>query len=122
MIQTTSRTIVDDLSLTLLQFIMVLFAVEILTTVTGHFDFYAKASKSKADLSMSLLRTSVHNSFNHMSRVGLLFSSCYLLSLGILYAGNVVASIAPTLGDVSLYVVIVSISLALLIIFKEDQK
>lgn len=119
---TLSRIVAENLQFTLLQFIMVLFTVEILNSVSKQHDFFGKALRSGARPSTSALRSSIQHSFGQLSRLGLLLSSCYLISLGILYAGSVVASIVPALGDVSLYVVIVSIALALLILFREEQE
>lgn len=119
---TLSRIIAESLQFRLLQFIMLLFTVEILNSVSRQHDFVGKALRPQTRPSLSVLQFSLQHSFSQLTRLGLLFSSCYVISLGILYAGSVVASVVPVLGDVSLYVVIVSIALALLIIFKEEQE
>ena len=119
---TLSGMLAENLHFRLLQFIMVLFTVEILTLVFKQCDFVGNALKPQPHPSLSVLQFSLQHSFSQLTRLGLLFSSCYVISLGILYAGSVVASVAPVLGDVSLYVVIVSIALALLIIFREEQE
>ena len=119
---TLSGMLAENLHFRLLQFIMVLFTVEVLTLVFKQYDFVGKALTPQPHPSLSVLQFSLHHSFSQLTRLGLLFSSCYVISLGILYAGSLVVSVAPMLGDVSLYVVIVSIALALLIIFREEQE
>ena len=106
--QAISGTIGQYLPITLLQFVMVLFAIELLTE--------AAASAEKE----SLLKRSARETIRHISRACLLFASCYLVSLGILYIGAFSARPGLLLADISLYIVVVSVSLALLLLFRED--
>lgn len=119
--QTVSKVVDQNLPITLLLFVMLLFAVEVLAVICKHQSVFLNGIlRSEALVSKDVLRRSTQNAFRKMSRLGLLFASCYLISLGILFVGAYATSIAPVLADVSLYVVVVSISLALLIILRED--
>jgi hypothetical protein len=122
LIDTLAGTVSEVLHFALLQFIMILFTVELLNSVSKQYDFFGKALAAQTRPSLSVLRLSLTHSFAQLTRLGLLFSSCYLISLGVLYVGSEVAAIAPVLGDVSLFIVIVSIALALLITFKEERE
>ena len=71
--------------------------------------------------SILVLQKSIQQAARRMARVGLLFASFYLISMLALYIGTFVEGLAPVLADVSLYVVVVSVSLALLIILREPS-
>lgn len=67
-----------------------------------------------------LLRGFAQQAFRQVSRIGMLFASCYLLSIGFLYVGAWAALATSLVADISLYVVVVSVSLALLLLLRED--
>ncbi len=118
--QAASETIGQFLPITLLQCVMVLFAVEALTVSCRYRNQLSSQSTESSVSSELLLRRLSQQAVHHISRAGLLFASCYLASLGILYVGAFTASIAPILSDISLYIIVVSVSLALLILLRED--
>ncbi len=120
--QAFAQTIGEYLPITLLEFIMILFAVELLTAGSLYQRNPPTELDKNSDPAMyeEFLRRSVQEAFRRVSRAGLLFASCYLLSLGILYLGAFVPPTIPILADISLYVVVVSVALALLILLRED--
>jgi hypothetical protein len=120
--QVFAQTIGEYLPIILLQFVMVLFAVELLTAGSWYRGRSSTEPSNAADSTMpeELLRRSVQQAFRHVSRAGLLFASCYLVSLGILYLGAFAPLTMPLLADISLYIVVVSVALALLILQRED--
>ncbi len=120
--QAAAGTIGEYLPIILLQFVMVLFAVELLTAGSWYRGHSSTEPSKAADSTMSeeFLRRSVQQAFRHVSRAGLLFASCYLVSLGILYLSAIAMPTMPLLADISLYIVIVSVSLALLILLREE--
>lgn len=117
--QAASGTIGQFLPITLLQCVMILFAVEALT-VSCRYRHQLSSHSKESSASSEPLRRSSQQAVHHISRAGLLFASCYLASLGILYAGVFTASSVPILSDISLYIVVVSVSLALLILLRQD--
>lgn len=120
-IQAISKTVEENLPIMLLQFVMLLYTVELLTVTFKHHNLFSNENlRSEALVSTSALTRSAEQALRQMARLGLLFASCYFVSLGILYIGTFVTAITPVLADVSLYVVVVSVSLALLILLRED--
>ncbi len=118
--QAVAGTIGQFLSITVLQCVMVLFAVEVLTVSCRYRKQLSSEWTGASAWSELPLRRSAQQAARHVSRAGLLFASCYLASLGVLYAAPFTASAAPLLSDISVYIVVVSVSLALLILLRED--
>jgi hypothetical protein len=101
---------------------MVLFVVELLTAGSWYRGHSSTDPSKAAGSTMSgeFLRSSGQQAIRHVARAGLLFSSCYLVSLGILYLNAIAIPTMPLLADVSLYIVVVSVSLALLVLLREE--
>ncbi len=120
--QTAQRTLSDNLPVTMLQFLMFLFTIEILSLVFEHNALFSAVTvRSDPSSSIPILGKSIQQVFRRISRLGLLFASCYFISLGLLYVGSFFSLIVPVLSDISLYIVVVTISLSLLIVLQEDQ-
>lgn len=107
--QVASGIVGQYLEVTLLLLIMLLFGVELLTTTVDS----ANAEDQQR---------AAQQAFRHITRSALLFSTCYILALGTLYVGAFISSTAFLLTDVSLYIVVVSISLALLLVLREESE
>lgn len=120
--QAVTNTIGEYLPITLLQCVMILFALEVLT-ISCKFQVQLSSGSSETGDSMGtedLLCRSVQQAVKQVSRTGMLFASCYLLSFGFLYVGASTAFATPFVADISLYVVVVSVSLALLLLLREE--
>ena len=120
--RTLTNTIEQYLPITLLQSIMIFLALEV-STVCCDFRQQLSSVISVADTSPGLEgcpNGSAQAAFRAISRAGLFFASCYVLSLAILYVSTSVALAAPLITDISLYIVVVSVSLALLLLSRED--
>ncbi|MGA2972357.1 MAG: hypothetical protein ABSE39_07015 [Candidatus Bathyarchaeia archaeon] len=120
--QALTNTIGEYLPITLLQCVMILFALEVLT-ISCKFQEQLSSGSFETGDSMGtegLLRRSVQQALKQVSRAGMLFASCYLLSIGFLYVGASAALATPLVADISLYVVVVSVSLALLLLLREE--
>lgn len=123
LVQATTGVAELYLPITLLQFLMLLFEVEVLTLICKHHSLFSKGlPRPEAFASVSVLEKSAQQILGHLSRLALLFSSSYLISLGILYVGAQLSSLSFMLSDISIFVVVVSISLALLLVLREDQR
>jgi hypothetical protein len=119
--QATLGSIEQYLPFTLLQSVMILFATEVVTEtckLRNQVSSEAKAIPSEG-VELKPIRSG-QQAFRHISRLGLLFASSYLLSLGLLFAGGMIASAVPLLADISLYIVVVSVSLSLLLLLREE--
>jgi hypothetical protein len=120
--QGVAGTIVQLLPVTLLEFVMVLFCVELLTAGS----WYRDGSSNKLPGVVDVTRveefddSSVFHAFHRVSRAGLLFASCYVVSLGVFYLSSYATLAMPLLSDVSLYMIVVSVALALLVLSREE--
>jgi hypothetical protein len=114
-----SKTVEQNLPVMLLQFMMLLFAVEVLSVVSKQHGLFSKVL-IETEGSVSILARSIHQALRRTARLGLLFASSYFISIAILYVGAYIAPLSPILSDISFYIVIVSVSLALLIILREE--
>jgi hypothetical protein len=114
-------TILEALPTLLLAYVMILFSVEALDLIGTH-------APAHSDEMYALLVTranpAVQESLEHMfrkfARLALLFGACYIFAIGAVSAGDLFVSVSPLLSDVSIYIVAVSVSLALLLILRED--
>jgi hypothetical protein len=114
-VEIASKSVENNLPLTLLEFVMLLFAVENLT-VTSKRPFFIMP-KSGTQVQESLIGTFVQHVLRRSSRAALLFTTSYLISIGTLYLST---SVSRLQLDFSFYVIVVSISLALLVILRKD--
>lgn len=113
-----SKTVQSNLSLTLLDFVMLLFTVENLTAMSKR-PFFEVGERDR-QISASLIGRFVEHAFRRSSRVALFFASSYMLSMAALYLSAYVSVLQPGLADISLYAIVATISLALLILVRED--
>lgn len=120
--QALTNTIGQYLPITLLQSVMIFFALEV-SSVCSEFRLQLSRVMSVGDNLPGMegrLYSSAQAAFKTISRAGLLFASCYVLSLAILYVSTFAPLASPLITDVSLYIVVVSVSLALLLVSRED--
>ena len=120
--QAFTQTIAEYLPITLLGFVMVLFAVELLTDDSL---YQANSTTKIAKIfdtapDEEVFRVSIQQAFRRVSRLGLLFASCYLASLGVIYLAALAPLTIPLIADISLYMVVVLVALALLILLREE--
>lgn len=122
--QALTNTIGQYLPITLLQSVMILFSHEI-STVCCEFrqqlSSVVSVGKNLPALEGRLYKPSV-TAFRTVSRAGLLITSCYAFSLALLYVSTFAALAPPLITDISLYIVVVSVSLALLLLSREDER
>ena len=122
--QAFTNTIGQYLPITLLQSVMILFAHEISTVCCEfqrQFSSVVNVEGGFAAMEGSLYRSSV-TAFRTVSRAGLLFASCYALSIALLYVSTFAALAPPLITDISLYIVVVSVAFALLLLSPEDER
>jgi hypothetical protein len=122
--QALTNTIGQYLPITLLQSVMILFAHEISTVCCEferQFSNVVNVDYNFPTIKGSLSRYSV-TAFRTVSRAGMLFASCYALSLVLLYLSTFAGFAPPLITDISLYVVVVSVAFALLLLSPEDER
>jgi len=118
---TLSSTLEQNLAMLLLLFVLVLFSAENLNLLCRHQKQYSKETLAELPTSVTVLQKSTEEIHKQIGRLGLILGGCYIITIGIVYVGGLLSSFAPVLSDTSLYVVVASISLALLMIIHEEQ-
>lgn len=118
---TLSSTLEQNLAMLLLLFVLVLFSAENLSLVCRYQKQYSKETIAELPTSLIVLQKSMEQIHKQIGRLGLILGGCYVITIGIVYVGGLLGSFAPVLSDTSLYVVVASISLALLMIIREEQ-
>lgn len=120
-VQIVSKTVDQTIHVTLLEFVMLLFATEVISVVTKRHSLISKGQHGAENtMSISIMQRSLQSGYAQLSRLALLFGGGYLTTLAVSYAATF-ASFATLLGDLSLYVVVVTVSLALILVLREKQ-
>ena len=118
---TLMKAVSANLPVLLLTFVMLLFGVEFLTLVLSR---HRQVSNWLADIEFEpnafMVNKSLRDIHQKLARFGIIFAGCYVLTIGVLFLSEVVASSASVPSDIAVYAVLASVSLALLIILKED--
>jgi hypothetical protein len=111
-----TRTLVEQLPLQLLAFILILFSFETMTLIVEHRRLHMGTNISNNALTVMSWKIVQRR----MTWLAIVFSGCYVLTICAIYVGVYVHSIVPFLGDASVYLVAATVSLALLVTFRED--
>lgn len=113
------RTILQALPGLLLGYVMLLFSAEAFELASQHHVTHSKTTDGP-QASHLMLRKSLEHMTRKTVRLGLIFGGCYVLALAFILLGDTFAAALPALSDLSLYIVAVSISLAFLLILREE--
>ena len=111
------KTLVEELPLLILAFIFILFSSETMTLIVKHYRLHVGTNILNNALSLMSWRIVQRR----MAWLAIVFSGCYMLTICAIYVGLYVHSAVPFLGDASLYLVAATVSLALLVTFREDS-
>jgi hypothetical protein len=117
-----SSAVEENLAVLLLLFVLVLFSVEDLNVLYRHQKQYSREAIADFASSVIPLQKSTEQIHKQIGRLGLVLGSCYVVTIGIVYMGVVLSSFVPVLSDISLHIVVVSTSLALLLITRQEQE
>jgi len=121
LLQIASRSMAQNAPATVVQFVMVLFAVEVFSAIAKLANQFSSALVGEEGVySASTLQRSLEQAFRRLSRAGVVLGTGYVASVAVLYMGGS-APFPGLLGDISLYVVVVSIALALLLVLREEE-
>jgi len=112
-------SILQDLPALLFAYVVLLFSAEGFTLVSEHFGIQTKRVHGP-QLSLSMAKRSLEHVTRKSSRLAVVFGGCFVVSLIAISLGDVLATSAPALFDLSIYIVAVSVSLALLLTLRED--
>jgi len=116
-----SGSVSEKLPILLLSLVSVLFSVEILSLICRYGRLFStRHVVLLTSSSVLVLEKAMMQATTTLRRTGLVFASCYLIAVAAIYMGGLVATAVPVFTDISLYLVAVTISLALLIILREE--
>ena len=119
LIQIASKTILQALPGLLLAYVLILFSAEALALTRQHHAMYSKDEKGPQAYSV-MLQKSIEHMTRRTIRLASVLGGCYVITLAVLLLGDMFVTALPALSDISLYIVAVSISLAFLLILRED--
>lgn len=119
LIQIVSRAILQALPGLLLAYVMLIFSAEVLDLTHQNYDMYVKNLQGPQG-SYAMLQKSMEHATRKIVRLGLIIGGCYVIALTVISVGDTFVTALPLLSDISVYIVAVSISLALLLILRED--
>ena len=119
LIQIVARAILEALPGLLLAYLMLIFSAEAFDLTRQHYGLYPKNFKGP-QASYVMLQKSMEHMTHKIIRLGLIFGGCYVIALTIISVGDAFVTALPVLSDISIYIVAVSVSLALLLILRED--
>jgi hypothetical protein len=116
------KNVSTNIPILLLTFVMLLFGVEFLNLVLSH---HVQISNWLPDRTLKanafMLSKSIGEIQNRLTQFGIVFAACYVLTIAVLFTSEIVVPLVPILSDIGVYVVLTSVSLALLVILKENQ-
>jgi hypothetical protein len=115
-----SPAIASVFPLLLLTFVMILFSDRTLHLYASQGVEFSTSIDRLLDFNAPVIERSLTHLFRRLARNGVMFAGCYLLTVMVLLGGFDLSRVAPILSDASLYILIISISLALLVSMKED--
>ena len=119
LIQIVSRAILQALPGLLLAYVMLIFSAEAFDLTSQQYGMYSKNFQGP-QASYVMLQKSMEHMTRKIVRLGLIFGGCYVIALTVISVGDAFVTALPQLSDISLYIVAVSVSLALLLILRED--
>ncbi len=111
----------ENVPILLLAFVMVLATEHLLSLISQYSaQFSSSNSATGMDFNVTVLQQSLDRLYRRLAWDGAIFGAGYMLALAVATVGNILGSIAPVLSDVSVYVLVTSIALAILIVSKDE--
>jgi hypothetical protein len=105
----------------ILAFVMILFSDHMVNMVSDYGrQFSTISGKTFLDFNTPILEHSLRYLSRRLILNGAVFAGCYLVTIVALLGELDFSRLAPILSDASLYILVISISLALLVTMKED--
>ena len=121
LVQLAFGSVLQALPSLLLTYVMILFSAEALDLIWKHSSAHSRRMYAlQASYTITATQKSLEHIFGKLRRLPLLFGAGFILALVAATLGNYFASISSVLSDISVYIVAVSISLALLLVLRED--
>jgi len=111
----------ENVPILLLAFVMILASEHILSLVSQYgVQFSTSNSAMRMDFNVPILQRSLDRLYRRLAWDGAIFSTGYLLSVAVASVGGILSPITPVLSDVSVYVLVTAIALAILMVSKAE--
>lgn len=111
----------ENVPILLLAFVMILACENILSLISQYgAQFSISNSAIGLDFNVPILQRSLDRLYRRLAWDGAILCTGYLLSIAVVFVGGILSPIAPVLSDVSVYVLVTSVALAILIVSREN--
>jgi len=117
----SARGPVEDVPILLLAFVMIVGTEQVLTLISNYgVQFSISDSDFVTNFNIPTLQRSLDSLYRRLAWNGVIFGTAYLLSIAVAFLGSFLSPVAPALSDISVYVLVASISLAILIVLRAE--
>lgn len=111
----------ENLPILLLAFVMILVSEHTLSLISEHGDQFSPSNHGlEMDFNVPVLRRSLDRLYRRLARDGCILGMGFVLSIAVASTSGILVPIAPLLSDISVYVLVTSVALAVLIVSKEE--
>jgi hypothetical protein len=111
----------EEIPILLLAFVMILGTEQALSLISNYgAQFSLSNSAPVTSFNIPTLQRSLDHLYRRLAWDGVILGAGYLLSVAIASMGSFLSPLAPALSDISVYVLVTSISLAILIVLREE--
>jgi hypothetical protein len=111
----------DEVPILLLAFVMILGTEQGLSLLSNYgAQFSLTNSAYVTDFNIPTLQRSLDRLYRRLAWNGVIFGAAYLLALTVASIGSLLSPVAPPLSDISVYVLVTAISLAILIVLRDE--
>ena len=117
----SARGPVEDVPILLLAFVMIVGTEQVLTLISNYgVQFSISDSDFVTNFNIPTLQRSLDSLYRRLAWNGVIFGTAYLLSIAVAFLGSFLSPVAPILSDISVYVLVASIFLAILIVLRAE--
>lgn|GEM_PF-2042904 len=121
LMRAASGSILQSLPILLLAYVMTMFGAEALALACEHHGIHSTDTHAQwFPYSVPMQRKSLEHLIKRISILGAILAVCFVLTTVVVFLGDVFAAALPAVSSISVYIVVVSISFALLLALRED--
>jgi hypothetical protein len=110
----------ENVPLLLLAFVTILFSEQTLHLTSRYTAQFSTGQQKLLDFNVPTLGKSLNQLCRRLALNGATYGTSYCVALSLLLIGAILSPAAPILSDISVYLLVTSIALALLITLKEE--
>jgi len=111
----------EEVPILLIAFVMILGSEQSLNLVSNYGAQFSLTNTSQVtDFNLPTLQKSLDRLYRRLAWNGVIFGAAYLLSLTVAAMSSLLSPVGPALSDISVYVIVTSISLGILIVLRNE--